>query len=58
MSKAKIFMENMVVYGVGGIISKIIPLLMLPIITRIMPSTEYFGIVYLSNTLVSFAIAF
>ncbi len=58
MSKAKIFMENMVVYGVGGIISKIIPLLMLPIITRIMPSTEYFGIVDLSNTLVSFASAF
>ena len=41
-------------YGLGGIISKVIPLLMVPIVTRLMPSTDYFGISDLSNTVVNF----
>lgn len=57
MNKLKLFIENFLVYGLGGIISKIIPLIMIPIVTRIMPSTEYFGISDLSNTVVSFASA-
>ena len=57
MKKLKLFLENFLVYGVGGVISKIIPLIMLPIITRIMPTAEYFGINDLSNTIVSFASA-
>ena len=57
MKKLKLFIENFLVYGVGGIISKIIPLIMVPIITRIMPSTEYFGLSDLSNTIVSIACA-
>lgn len=57
MNKAKLFIENFLVYGLGGIISKIIPLIMIPIITRIMPSTEYYGISDLSNTLVQFGSA-
>lgn len=56
-SKAKLFIENFVVYGVGGIISKIIPLLLLPVITRLMPNTTYFGISDLSNTVASFGSA-
>ncbi len=55
MSKLKLFLENFLVYGIGGIISKIIPLIMVPIITRLMPSTEYYGISDLSNTLISLA---
>ena len=51
------FIENFLVYGLGGIISKIIPLIMVPVVTRLMPSTEYFGISDLSNTVVSFASA-
>lgn len=58
MSKLKLFIENLLVYGLGGIISKIIPLIMVPIITRLMPSTDYFGISDLSNTLVQFGAAF
>lgn len=54
MSKVKLFIENILVYGVGGIISKIIPLIMLPIVTRLMPSTEYFGLSDLSGTIVNF----
>ena len=57
MNKLKLFVENFLVYGLGGIISKMIPLIMVPIVTRIMPTTDYFGISDLSNTIVSFGCA-
>lgn len=57
MSKIKLFLENFLVYGLGGIISKIIPLLMVPVVTRLMPDTTYYGISDLSNTVVSFGSA-
>lgn len=55
MNKLKLFIENFLIYGLGGIICKIIPLLMVPIVTRLMPNTDYFGISDLSNTVVNFA---
>ena len=55
MNKFKLFIENFLVYGLGGIISKIIPLIMVPIVTRLMPTTDYFGLSDLSNTVVQFA---
>lgn len=57
MNKLKLFLENFLVYGIGGIISKIIPLIMVPIITRIMPNSDYYGISDLSNTVVQFGSA-
>ncbi len=54
MSKFKLFAENFLVYGFGGVISKVIPLIMVPIVTRLMPGSDYFGISDLSNTVVSF----
>lgn len=57
MSKKKLFIENILIYGLGGIINKIIPLLMVPVVTRIMPGSEYFGLNDLHNTIVSFASA-
>lgn len=57
MSKFKLFIENFLVYGFGGVISKLIPLIMVPIITRIMPNTMYYGLSDLSNTVTSFASA-
>lgn len=57
MSKAKLFVENILVYGLGGVISKLVPLLMLPIVTRLMPGTEYFGLSDMSNTALQFASA-
>ena len=45
------------VYGLGGVISKAVPLLMLPIITRLMPDTFYFGLNDISTTIVSFGSA-
>lgn len=58
MSKLRLFIDNFLVFGVGGIISKLIPLIMVPIVTRIMPSTDYYGISELSNTIVQFGSAF
>ena len=58
MNKPKLFLENFLVYGLGGVINKIIPLIMVPIVTRMMPSSEYFGVNDLSNTLNSFCSAF
>lgn len=57
MNKLKLFLENFLVYGLGGIISKIIPLVMVPIVTRIMPDSSYYGISDLSNTVVQFGSA-
>ena len=57
MSRFKLFMENLLVYGLGGIISKLVPLLMLPVITRLMPNTFYFGLNDISTTIVSFGSA-
>lgn len=57
MNKLKLFVENFLVYGFGGIISKIIPLIMVPIVTRIIPNSMYFGLSDLSSTVVSFASA-
>lgn len=55
MKKFKLFVENFFVYGLGGVISKIIPLIMVPIITQIMPNAEYYGINDLFSTISSFA---
>ena len=52
--KTKLFLENFLVYGVGGVISKLIPLVMLPIVSRLMPDVFSFGISDLSNTVSSF----
>ena len=57
MNKLQLFLENFFVYGLGGIFNKVIPLIMIPIVTRIMPSTDYYGISDLSYTVVQFAIA-
>lgn len=57
MNKFKLFMENFLIFGLGGIISKIIPLIMVPIVTRLMPTTDYYGISDLSNTVVQFGSA-
>lgn len=58
MNRFKLFIENFVVYGLGGIIGKMIPFFMLPIITRIMPNSYYMGINDMSNTILSLAQSF
>ncbi len=53
-NRMKLFVENMLVYGLGGTIGKLIPFIMLPIITRMLPSTSYFGINDICALIVSF----
>ena len=55
MNRAKLLIENVIVYGFGGMIAKLVPFLMLPIVTRLMPGTSYFGISDLANSLTQFA---
>ena len=57
MKKLKLFIQNFLVYGFGGIISKVIPLVMVPIVTRLMPSSEYYGLNDMTSTVTSFASA-
>lgn len=56
-SKKKLLIENFLVYGVGSMINKIIPLVMLPIVTRLMPSTYYFGLNDMVNLTFTFGSA-
>lgn len=55
--RTKLFIENIVVYGLGGMISRLIPFIMLPVITRLYPSSEYIGLNDLSTTFIQFAAA-
>ena len=56
-SRTKLFLENFIVYGLGSILAKIAPLIMLPIVTRLMPDTTYYGLSDLSNITVAFGSA-
>lgn len=58
MNKLKLFIDNFLVYGIGGMISKLIPLIMISIITWLLPNTDYTGINDMSNTIIQFACAF
>lgn len=57
MSRSKIFIENILVYGLGSVIGKIIPFLLLPFITRLLPDTKYYGLYDILNVIVSFSSA-
>ncbi|WP_434640830.1 hypothetical protein PQ743_04710 [Thermoanaerobacterium thermosaccharolyticum] len=57
MNRAKLFIENFFVYGLGSVISKIVPLFMLPIVTSLMPNTFYYGLNDISNIVISFGSA-
>lgn len=56
-NKFRLFIENIFVYGIGGVISKLVPLIMVPIVTRLMPDTGDYGVSDLSNTVASFGSA-
>lgn len=43
-SRTRLFLENILVYGLGSAMNMVIPFIMLPIITRLLPSSEYYGI--------------
>lgn len=53
MNRKKLLVENFLIYGLGGVIGKIIPFIMLPIITYLLPDETYFGINDLFTTVSS-----
>lgn len=57
MNKLKLFISNFLIYGLGSIAGKLIPFIMLPVITRLMPEAKYFGLNELVVTFVSFGSA-
>lgn len=57
MNRFKLFAENFIVYGLGSVISKLVPLIMLPIVTRIMTDSYYFGLNDISSVVVNFGSA-
>lgn len=57
MKRLKLFLSNFIIYGMGSVIGQIVPFLLLPYITRIMPNTTYFGLNDIFNILVSLASA-
>lgn len=57
MKKLKLFLSSFLVYGLGSVISKVIPLVMVPVFTRLLPDSTAYGISDMSNTIVSFASA-
>lgn len=57
MKKFKLFVDNLLVYGIGGVISKIVPLIMIPIVVYLMPNSDYVGISDMSNTIMNFCIS-
>ncbi|MDY3745765.1 MAG: oligosaccharide flippase family protein [Lachnospiraceae bacterium] len=54
MARFRLFIENFLIYGLGGVLGKIIPFIMLPIITRLMPNSFYFGLSDISTVIISF----
>lgn len=58
MNKKKLLAENFVIYGLGQMLYKIIPVVMLPVLVRMIPdSSRCLGINDLAGTLVSFVSA-
>lgn len=57
MERKKLLFENILVYGLGGMMGNFMPYAMLPIITRLMPDTQYYGYSDIVITIVAFVSA-
>jgi len=55
LSRAKLFLENFFAYGFINVLNKIVPLLLLPVVTRLLPDTSAFGIFDMFSVIVGFA---
>jgi O-antigen/teichoic acid export membrane protein len=54
MNRTKLFVDNFFSYGIISVINKLIPFLLLPIITRLLPATAHFGVFDIYQVLVYF----
>lgn len=54
MSRAKLFLENFFAYGFINVLNKIIPFLLLPVITRMLSDPSDYGVYDMYNTIIGF----
>ncbi|WP_430884117.1 oligosaccharide flippase family protein [Fusibacter sp. JL216-2] len=54
MSRRRLFIENIFVYGFINVLNKIVPFLLLPVITRMLPDASDFGVYSMYTTVVGF----
>lgn len=54
MSRTKLFLENFFAYGLINVLDKIIPLLLLPVITRLLTDPSDFGVYDMYNLIIGF----
>lgn len=57
-TRTRLFLENFFIYGLAGVLGKMIPVIMLPIVTRLIPDASVYGVADLLHIIVSFASAF
>ena len=57
-NRKKLFIENFLAYGAINALDKIVPLIMLPIVTRMLTDTADYGRFDMFNTIVSFGSSF
>ena len=55
-TRMKVFFENIFIYGIFGSVEKIVPIIMLPIITRIIADTSEYGVYSMFTTIQSFGV--
>lgn len=58
MSRKKLFIENFLAYGAINALDKIVPVIMLPIVTRLITDSADYGKFEMFNTIVSFGSSF
>jgi O-antigen/teichoic acid export membrane protein len=58
MSRTKLLVENIFIYGLNSVIGKVIPLIMVPIITRLVTDTSIYGTADLLKVIAAFCAAF
>lgn len=54
MERAKLFVENFLAYGLINVLNKFIPLLLLPVITRLLSSPAAFGVYDMFHLIIGF----
>jgi O-antigen/teichoic acid export membrane protein len=53
--RARLFIENFLIYGSGNVLTKAIPFLMLPVLTRLIRDPAVFGVFDIFNIIIQFA---
>lgn len=57
-NRAKLFIENFLAYGLINVLNQVVPIVMLPIVTRLLSDTAEYGRFDMYNTIISFGSSF